>query len=150
MLYLDSSALIKCYVLETGSAEVRRRFNGTEPISTSWLTYAEVVTVFGRKLQAREFGVAEYGKARGDLERDWTTFVQQIEVNDRSMALLPDLTSRYLLKSADALHLASALWLDSQLEGAHRPLEFGTADRSLGRISSACGLRLFDPGTTTS
>lgn len=150
MLYLDSSALIKCYVQEIGSAAVLGRLRAGEPVLTSWLAYAEVVTVLGRKQQSGQFGPAEYNQARADFDRDWTTFLQRIELNARALAALPELTSRYPLKAADAVHLATALWMQSQISGPGKPaLEFGVADHALGRVAASCGLRVFDPEATT-
>lgn len=41
ILYVDTSALVKVYVTEPGSSEVRGRIDEAEAVATALVTYAE-------------------------------------------------------------------------------------------------------------
>lgn len=155
MIYIDTSALAKRYITEAGSAQVRTRLaeaaeNG-ERTFTSVLTYAESLTLFGRRYQAGEFDLPEFRKASDDFLADWHSALNILELDTRTMSALPELTARYPLKSADAVHLSAALWLQdgshlaAEFAGRGALLEFVVADKSLARIASDCGMAVFDP-----
>lgn len=151
MLYLDSSALVKSYLNEVGTAAVRIRLSSAERIFTSALTYAEVHTVLGRKYQARELPRQEFQTARDAFVRDWVLALLVLELDTKTLSGVPGLVERYPLKASDAVHLASGLWLHDMLQlsadfaAGESKLEFGVADKSLARIASECGLAVFDP-----
>ena len=52
ILYLDSSAIVKQYVVETGSAEVRQAVTESEINGTSVISHAEVIATFRKTVRA--------------------------------------------------------------------------------------------------
>lgn len=151
MLYFDSSALVKRYLSEDGSEAVRRRFGSQERIFTSWLSYAEVLAVFGRKVQAGDIRREEFETLQNQLMSDWQSSLVVLEVNGRVLSNLPELVIRYPLKGADAIQLSAALWLRNtcaltpDFAQGDLHLEFWVADQSLARIAAQCGLSVFNP-----
>jgi len=155
VLYLDTSALAKRYVWESGSESVHARLlsagSGGEGIFTSVLTYAEMLTLFGRRRQSGEFQLEEFQQITNDFLRDWQSGLSILELNVNTMSSLASLTASYPLKSADAVHLSTAIWLRDKSLLAHEstlgvaPLEFWVADGTLARIAQQCGLRVFNP-----
>lgn len=151
MLYLDSSALIKRYLHERGSSAVQARLQAGEKVFTSVYSFAEIYTVLGRKRQNRELSGETYDMLAQKFKRDWLFSLSPLELDERILSDLPDLVRRFPLKAADAVHLASALWLyhtsqvvPSFAEGEQK-LEFGVSDRQLARVAQECGLDVFDP-----
>ena len=53
ILYLDTSALVKLYVRERGSAQVRAHVNNADVIATSVVAYAEARAAFARLRRER-------------------------------------------------------------------------------------------------
>ncbi|MGH8694308.1 MAG: PIN domain-containing protein [Burkholderiales bacterium] len=53
ILYLDTSALVKLYVREQGSAQVRAHVNKADVIATSVVAYAEARAAFARLRRER-------------------------------------------------------------------------------------------------
>jgi len=151
MLYLDSSALVKCYVREAGSKAVLARLHSGERIFTAVLSYFEVFAALGRKLGDRALEAADFERAREDFLYDWQNSLSRIAVDARLMSGLEALIRRHPLRGADAVHLCAALWLrDSggagpEPAGTGAELEFGVADRKLRRAAEKCGLIVFDP-----
>lgn len=145
MLYLDPSALVKKYVGESGSPAVARRLAASEIVFTSVLSFAEIHAVLGRKLREGELNEADLREARGRFEADWQHSLRLLELNPGTLAILPDLVVKHPLKGADAVHVASALWLRNfSTFGAP---EFWAADKSLLRVAAACGLPVVNPET---
>lgn len=151
MLYLDSSALVKRYLREPGTEAVAARFRANERIACSALTYAEILTVLGRKYQDGDLSEADFEAKRDDFVHDWMFSLLVLEVDTRTMSALEAIVKRYPLKASDAVHLAAALWLrDAWRLGAplvadEPMIEFGVSDRSLARIAADCGLKVFNP-----
>ena len=53
ILYLDTSALVKLYVREKGSASVARQLGAADAVSTSMVAWAEARAAFARLLRER-------------------------------------------------------------------------------------------------
>jgi len=51
ILYLDTSALVKLYVQEVGSADVNDWLKDADAAATSWVAYAEARAAFARGLR---------------------------------------------------------------------------------------------------
>lgn len=151
MLYLDSSALVKRYVLERGTEAVAARFETGERVFTSALSFAEVHAALGRKHRLKHWRRREFAAAGEKFVYDSTFSLVVLELNTNTMAALPDLVERYSLRGSDAAHLSAAVWLRDMclfapgFAGGDMRLEFGVADRRLGRVAARCGLTVFNP-----
>jgi len=101
--YLDSSAIVKLAVEEPESAALRRYLRRRRPLLSSALTRTEV-------LRALLFeGEAGIDRGRAVLAR-----VDMVRVSDRLLDLAGTLRPA-TLRSLDAIHLASALRLGTEL-----------------------------------
>jgi len=158
MLYLDTSALVKCYFREKGSdVVVGRAIEPDQEVFTSVVSFAEVHSVMARKHSEGQINSKEWKKAREAFEADWAVLVNIIGLDRQTMAELPRLMEQYsssprepFLKPLDAIHLSAAIWLSEtakfQMSSPLREgLEFGVADRNLAKIADKCGLRVFNP-----
>jgi predicted nucleic acid-binding protein len=152
MLYLDSSALVKRYVMEAGSKAVTSRFESGEKIYTSVLTYAEVHAAIGRKYREKELSATEREKLIDDFMSDWLFSLSILELTANTMSALPSLCQLYSLKASDAIHLSAAFSLKdairlrvSGFEDDGDVVEFGVFDRRLGEAALTCGFRVFNP-----
>jgi predicted nucleic acid-binding protein len=134
--YLDTSALVKLYVKENGSAAVRAACDRAEALATSRLSYVEAHTAAARR--AREGNLSQKAKARfaENLERDWPRYVV-VEVSEVVCRLAVELAGRHPLRAADALQLASALFLR---ESTRQPVLFLCFDERL--VAAAQGEEL--------
>lgn len=110
IVYLDTSSLVKLYVEETGSEEVRRWTNAAIVVATSRVAYAEARAAFARKAREESVKDETYSQIVGDFERDWENYFI-IEVSEGIVRLAGVLAERHSLRGFDALHLASALSL---------------------------------------
>ena len=151
MLYLDSSLLVKRYITESESAAVTARFDSGERIFTSELSYAEIFSVFGRKLHEKAIRRADFHKASDAFTRDWLFSLNILALDSKTMTAVPELVERFRLRGADAAHLSSAKWLQDMcrlgfpLAAGATHVEFGVADKKLGQFAAACGMTVFNP-----
>ena len=71
ILYLDTSALVKLYVKESGSQAVRALLERARVISTLRVAYVETRASLARKLWQGELSEEEYRHILSDFEKDW-------------------------------------------------------------------------------
>ena len=109
LYYLDSSAVVKAYVPEAGSAWVRSLL-ATEVIVASAIMMAEVATALRRRAQEGEFSFDQGLQLYRQFLRDVRTF----EIVDVSADILASAAADALkpdtvpLRALDAVHLAAA------------------------------------------
>lgn len=141
MLYVDSSALVKKYVLEPGSDRVLKLLAKSGMAATSKLAYPEILAGLGRK--RREKGITEkgYREALVDFESDWLALLI-IEFQDELLPLIKQLTMKHSLKGADVVHLASALWIQ---KATKEKVSFVASDIQLLRAAKAEKLEIVNP-----
>lgn len=110
MRYFDTSALVKQYLQEAGSKVVVEFLKTGEKVYTASLTYAEAHAAFSRR--AREGRLTRETTRRLALrfDRDWDSY-DIVMLSENILSLARQMLYRHPLRSADAIHLASALFL---------------------------------------
>ena len=136
ILYLDTSALVKLYVRERGTAAVRRQAGGAEAVATSMVAYAEARAAFARLLRERATNRKRHRQRVARLDRDWDRYAV-VELTPAVAHSSGEIAERHGLRGFDAIHLASALWLKSAYSG---DLAFMAFDRRLVPAAAAAGL----------
>jgi len=142
LIYWDSSALVKKYLQENGSSLVLDWLKNDQQIITSQLTFAEIHATFARKKREAAFtpGASE---ALTDLfAKDWKAMVV-VKMDDFLLEKIKALVDRYPLKGADAVHLASALFVAEKAK--IRKLAFACSDIQLLKAAGDEGLYIRNP-----
>ncbi len=141
ILYLDSSSVVKLYIDEEGTGEVRAlRDEVGNVFLTSRMTYVEVRSALARRRSEGWFGnEADYRRATLDFNRDWSQGLQRIAVSEAVVRRAGDLAENHALKGYDAVHLASALALKQRIGDQ---VSFSTWDDALRRAAAAEGLAI--------
>ena len=155
MLYLDSSALIKRYQVEAGTdalnARLQTEAKGLRAVFTSVLTYAEIHAALARRAREQVLSPEEAAAISDEFDADWVLSLGPIELGTSVLGLVRDVVKGLSLRGADAIHLASALWLrdmatlgvkPDQYKG---PVIFVCSDKQLARAASKHKLEIFDP-----
>lgn len=138
ILYLDTSALVKLYVREKGSAAVARQLGAADAISTSMVAWAEARAAFARLLRERPSSRTRHRQRVAQLARDWESYAV-VELTAAVAHNAGELAERHGLRGFDAIHLASALWLKSTYAG---DLAFMAFDVRLSAAAAAAGLAI--------
>ncbi|MBM4339764.1 MAG: type II toxin-antitoxin system VapC family toxin [Deltaproteobacteria bacterium] len=114
IVYLDTSSLVKLYVEEVGSEEIRNIAQKAAVISTSKVAYAEARSAFARKQKEDGFPLNLLRGVVSDFNRDWDSYYL-IEVTDGLIRVAGDIAEKYLLRGFDSIHLASAIHLKNRI-----------------------------------
>jgi predicted nucleic acid-binding protein len=131
-VFVDSSALAKRYVKETGSGQMREILNNTSELAFSIILVPEIVSALNRRLREKRL-------AKDDYQNIKNKFIE--DVNDAVvLQLTPDvvnstikLLEQNILRAMDALHIACALEWKCDL--------FVTADKRQLKTANREGLQ---------
>ena len=147
--YFDSSALVKRYLAEVGSAWVQTRCNDpTQIIALADIGRVEIAAAFASKLRSQTIVQADYQRARSKLTADVQQKYQLLPVASQRIDEAIDLTARHKLRGYDAVHLACALYLNQVLlSNGLTPLIFVSADIDLLQAAQAEGLVIENPNS---
>lgn len=111
--YFDASALVKRYVRESGSTTVRRLL-GSGTAAGSRLSEVEVCSGIVRRAREGAFTVRQRDRMLAALVRDVPALLI-VELTPEITADARALLLRHSLRAADAIQLASCLYLQRQL-----------------------------------
>lgn len=143
LVYLDTSALVKRYVEEEGSLEVRALFREGALLSTSALTRVEMAAALRKAARVGALTTEEAQQALQAFEEDWPGFYR-IRPTDLLLKTAAELAWKEGLRGYDATHLASALLLKELLSAE---VTFAVFDRQLAIAAQRQGLRPFPTGS---
>lgn len=105
-LYLDTSSLVKLYVSEAGTDEVRARVDQATIVATSMIAYPETRAALARRRRERALRPAAFNTARRKFENDWPKYLA-VQVTEALCREAGHLAERYALRGYDSVHLAS-------------------------------------------
>jgi predicted nucleic acid-binding protein len=146
--FLDSSALVKRYHQESGTAEVEGLFQVPENrFFVSRLALVELHSSFARLVREAVLSKADFEKLIARLEEDVVSGVLTVTALsshrlEQASTILATNGLTTNMRTLDALHLASAQALDAR----SRLAAFVAADKKLLAIASVCGLSVLDIG----
>lgn len=145
--YLDSSALVKRYFAESGSAWVQALCaDADQMIVMAEIGLVEITAAMAGKLRGGYISARQFQMLRNDLDVDIKHEYALMSVNRSIVNNAMGLTARHRLRGYDAVHLACALYLQQALT-AHQltPLKFISADKDLLQAALTEGLLLDNP-----
>jgi len=108
--YYDTSALVKQYLHEAGSNRVLELLKSGEKVYTASLTYAETHAAFSRRSREGRLKRQTTRRLALRFDRDWESY-DIVVLSENVLQLARQMLYRHPLRSADAIHLASALLL---------------------------------------
>ncbi len=135
-VYLDSSALVKRYVVEYGSEAVAGLVADAILSGTNLISRAEVSAALGKAVRLQAITRDEGAAALRQFHSHWNHLVR-LKVEETTVARADSLAWDYGLRGYDAVHLASALIWQETLGD---PAVFATFDRQLWEAGKAVGL----------
>jgi len=129
-LYVETSALLKCYVSESESDECQSILDGHSHWITSRITITEALINLRKRLSTSEFAIASKL-----FEADVKLF-DVVEFDAELSIRALEVAAGNSLATLDAIHLASAL----RVQG--RQVAFLTYDKRLASSATKRGLRV--------
>jgi len=138
MIICDTSAFTKLYVSERESLTLRRITDKEDEVCASELVRTELMSVFHRRWREGKWAHADFIAAVRQFEHDslsgfWTWLPLDTTIIDAAAKTYTSLPQGIFLRSADCLHLVTALH--------HNFLEVYTYDTHQIAAASSLGLR---------
>lgn len=105
-LYLDTSSLVKLYVAEAGSDDVRRLVGEANVVATSVVAYAEMRSALARLRREGVLTAAKLTGAKREFYEQWPAYLA-LEATDALCRAAGEFAEKYRLRGLDSIHLAS-------------------------------------------
>jgi len=122
--YFDTSAVVKRYVLEPGSLQVRGWLRRHDFLSSA-ITPVEILSALGRRKQSGELSEKNFTAAIRRVGSDRTRW-ELIELGAVVLNRAEEIIQQGPMRALDAIHIASALAFQT---AAGRRIPFLTGDR---------------------
>jgi uncharacterized protein len=132
ILYLDTSSLVKLYLEETGSDDVRLLVEQADVVAGSVVAYPEARAALARRRREQSMSLVDHRRTVAALDADWPG-VLALEVSGSLARNAGELAERHRLRGFDAIHLAS--YLSLVREFPDEGVRFSSADRALERAA---------------
>ena len=147
VFYLDSSALVKRYAVETGTDWVQTLCGQPESVITvALIGLVEVTAAIAGKLRAGVVDQTTANVIMASLKADAADHYSLLDVDQYVVNEAMELARRRRLRGYDAVHLASALRLNLALVDRQLPaLTLVAADDDLLEAAQAEGLQTQNP-----
>ena len=143
IVYFDTSALLKAYVQEDGSAEVLALMDQVDNLFGSIvLTKVEMASAIQRAIRTTGSSSISATKAWEDFLDDWDALTR-LRVTAGTIEKASDFAWKYGLRGYDSLHLAAALIWQETLDAK---VTFAAFDRDLWQAGRKAGLEPWPAG----
>lgn len=138
VLFFDTSALIKRYVVENGTEAVEKLLGKSKKILVSSFTKLESCSTARRLLQEKRYSEEEYRTLLNEIELDFNYYTL-IRYDENVEVIAKEVIDLHQLKTLDALQLASCL--------RHRVIVqfFVCCDEKLLKAAAREGLSVVNP-----
>ena len=137
ILYLETSNLVKLYVEEEGTGEVKSLVSGADIVATSIISYVELRAALSRKFREGGIEKPDYELIKREFEGDWEKYFI-LDVSRGIIKTASGLAEKHGLRGFDAIHLASALSLKKR---SATPVIFSSTDARLNRAAGIENLK---------
>jgi len=107
ILFCDTSALIKLYVVEAGSKELKRQVALAEAAAVCRVAWAEAHAALSRRAREVPQDAPLIEQAKTALAKDWPRFVV-MEVNQALVERAGEYADAFALRGYDSIQLAAA------------------------------------------
>ena len=146
--FLDSSAVVKRYVRETGSdfVDMLTDADGGNIILLAAITQVEVAAAISRKLRNRNTTEAEAENALSAFRHDLINRYLTVDITSDLLDFATSLAVKHALRGYDAVQLAAAIISNTErIASDLSSLTVVSADHELNEAASVEGLSIDNP-----
>lgn len=136
ILYLETSNLVKLYVEEPDSEDIKIRVAESDVVATSLVSYVEARAALARKFREKGLTARDYESIKSDLDSDWDSLFV-LNLTNALAKIAGNLAEKHGLRGYDSIHLASALELKKVITSA---ILFSSSDATLSEAARTEGL----------
>jgi predicted nucleic acid-binding protein len=143
ILFLDTSALVKLYIVEADSSVVHASVARAETVAVCRIAWAEACAALARRAREVVADEAAIIAARQALERDWSHFFV-VEVTQTVVERAGEFAETFALRGYDSVQLAAAFEILAVAPGG---VAFSCFDNRLNRAARVLGLDVAWPAS---
>lgn len=146
--FIDSSALVKHYIRETGSVWVSGLFDHTlnNEIFVAAITGVEIVAAITRRSRSGSISAIDAAAVCNKIRKDLQTEYQVLQITEDIIISGMTLAETHGLRGYDAIQLAAGCTLNSVCISSSLPFTgFVSADNELNVAASREGLSVENP-----
>jgi len=136
ILFCDTSALLKLYIVEAGSEAVKEGVARAEAVAVCRIAWAEAHAALSRRAREMPEDAPVIEQAKVALARDWPHFVV-LEVDQALVARAGDYADTFALRGYDSVQLAAAFEVGRI---AQTPVCFACFDTRLNKAARVLGM----------
>jgi len=134
ILCLDTSSLVKLYIEEAGTADVRELLASANVAATSDVAYPEMRAALARRHRDGSLSPAHFRAAKRAVDIDWSNYLA-VSATPTVCREAGEVAERHRLRGFDAIHLASFMALLRTADGSS--VEFSSFDTALNRAAAS-------------
>ena len=152
LYFFDSSAIIKRYVAETGTAWLLDIIDlaTNNRLYLARITFVEVISALTRRAHSGSFSVAEASSAITQFRHDIINDYVAVDITPALIERATQLAEVHALRGYDAVQLAAALNINAYNSAlGMQNLTLISADAALNAAAAAEGLSVDDPNAHT-
>lgn len=137
ILFCDSSALVKLYLVEPNSDHVAELAAAADSVALCRIAWAEAFAAFARRAREHPADEDNISRAKAAFADDWPRYAI-VEATQALVEQAGRYAEAFALRGYDSLHLAAAK-ATADISGA--PISFAAFDARLNRAASVLGLQ---------
>lgn len=131
ILFCDTSALVKLYIAEPESRELKRHSAKADAVAVCRIAWAEAHATFSRRAMEVSRDSAIIAQAKAALGREWARFVF-MEITQPLVERAGDYADMFALRGYDSIQLAAAFEA-GRISGS--PVLFASYDSRLNKAA---------------
>lgn len=137
--YFDTSAIVKFYISEIGSEEVREIFDLSDVLATSSISYIETISIFTRINNEKKLSDSDYKNLISNFKKDWEDLFV-LKIDNIIIKTAGQFIESYKIKGYDSVHLASAVIFSQCI---NKTINFCCYDKKLNEAALNENLNIF-------
>lgn len=137
ILFCDTSALVKLYIVEAGSAELKARVLEAEAVAVCRVAWAEAHAALSRRAREVPEDAAVIEQAKAALATDWPHLVV-LDISQTLVELAGEYADTFALRGYDSIQLAAAFEAGRV---SQTPIFFACFDTRLNRAAKVLGMQ---------
>lgn len=136
ILFCDTSALLKLYIMEAGSDAVKGRVEQAEAVAVCRIAWAEAHAALSRRAREVPTDASVIEQAKAALAQDWPRYLV-LEVDQALVERAGDYADTFALRGYDSIQLAAAFEAGRISQS---PICFACFDMRLNKAASVLGM----------
>lgn len=136
ILFCDTSALVKLYVIEDSSDKMAEQAAASEIIAVCRISWVEIMSAMARRSREQPRDASAITRARKRVADDWRSYLT-LEITQELVELAGEYADAFALRAYDSVQLAAARTVHQELPS---DVKFACYDARLVKAARVLGI----------